>query len=134
MTPENKFIQSLTLMLGVKFSATDRRKLKVIALQYKVDASKAPDDHLPYLTDSMRDTLALSVCVRYEITQQQLTRRYHRKAPTVVVDARKELTKLIKAGYRTQLTKLGDYFGGMHHSTILYYYHGYKLPNSSRNW
>lgn len=121
MTPETIFMQQLTHTTGTTLNPALRKQVRKLLRTYRNTIRKRVRESLPYLTDLQLRHEAIAVCNKYGITHEDLTRSRYRKAPTGIVEARKELTQQLMSKYRVGSQRLGKYLGDLDHATILYY-------------
>lgn len=125
MTRRSDLIKEIAACFGrKKITAELETKIVDILLRHNRKWIKPPPNP-EWLTNEKLDALAIDICEKHAIELAALKKSYHRKAPTVVVSARKEVTRKVMNNYQITWARLGRYMGNVNHSTMIYYFNGF---------
>jgi len=125
MTRKPDMIKEIAAYFGRKrVTAEMEAQLTAILLRHQRNWRK-PAANVEWLTEEKLDALALAVCEKHQIDLSALKKSYRKHAPGVVVSARKELTRFVAVNHAITWKRLGRYFGGLNHATVIYYFNGH---------
>lgn len=125
LTHEDRFIQQVARATGCLLTPEILKALRS-ALAVYTRAERGGARGLPCINDTKLKEEIKRICLEHEIEPADLKRPYTRKAPTKIVNARKDIARQLYGSYNITLVRLSAAIGNLHHSTMLYYYYGHR--------